>query len=364
MLKTSKFIINETANNEFAQYFSEHGEGLLVNTTDMDWQPISFSGVRVSIEPTANGPITYVKFLNAEGFMSQDKETFVDDDLELISPPTSSETVPGYLLNSSDGLFIAVKDSFFKELRGDGEQPFNKKIPQIVEDLSWAVASHICQANPELAIQHTHPGGGLYDCLTILGPELHIDINRTGSIHFHVTKSREQSPIPMGSWQLQLIHGTDPKIFARRICELAGLPFTSPRPKTTPHTLTYRVISNLLQENTSHRKTTRATTQFIDTAGPFGSDGGRAEFPEMLAIPANQIWVIKEENSTIAWLWEGWGWNRLGERHDLYAAYRKGQSIIEIVNWLTLPESEYRSPELPKFTAEISQPRYVPYSFR
>ncbi|MBE8146482.1 hypothetical protein IOD13_09295 [Brevibacterium casei] len=35
---------------------------------------------------------------------------------------------------------------------------------------SWWVASEFLRRHPEFDLFETHPGGGQYDCLTILGP--------------------------------------------------------------------------------------------------------------------------------------------------------------------------------------------------
>lgn len=51
---------------------------------------------------------------------------------------------------------------------------------------SWWLASELARRHPELLIIETHPGGGQYDCLSLVKDEQTlIDVNRVGSIHIH-----------------------------------------------------------------------------------------------------------------------------------------------------------------------------------
>ena len=52
---------------------------------------------------------------------------------------------------------------------------------------SWWIASELVRGHPSLKVVETHPGGGQYDCLSIVTTEHYtvtlIDLNRSGSIH-------------------------------------------------------------------------------------------------------------------------------------------------------------------------------------
>ena len=51
---------------------------------------------------------------------------------------------------------------------------------------SWQIAAALMRCGePDLVPVHTRPGGGLYDCLTLVDPHglTRVDINRNGSIH-------------------------------------------------------------------------------------------------------------------------------------------------------------------------------------
>ena len=53
----------------------------------------------------------------------------------------------------------------------------------------WWVVSEVIRRHPELKVEETYPMDGFYDCLTIYGvtngQQVHIDLNRNGSIHAH-----------------------------------------------------------------------------------------------------------------------------------------------------------------------------------
>ncbi|MGJ7561870.1 TY-Chap2 family putative peptide chaperone [Brevibacterium casei] len=120
---------------------------------------------------------------------------------------------------------------------------------------SWWVASEFLRRHPEFDLVETHPGGGLYDCLAILGPRgatgpTHIDLNRKGRIHIH---SGISPNFDANSWELELPveWSSEAKQRNRRQLPLfleaaVGLSAPQQTPVTTPKTLIYRVIYQLL----------------------------------------------------------------------------------------------------------------------
>jgi hypothetical protein len=96
-------------------------------------------------------------------------------------------------------------------------------------------------------ILHTQPGGGQYDCLTIVsatGDEGHIDLNRNGRIHlvqrFDGRPGNESEPI---EWDDYLL--ADPRTFVDDLERAIGLPTPPHVPPSTSRTLTYRVLAAL-----------------------------------------------------------------------------------------------------------------------
>ena len=75
----------------------------------------------------------------------------------------------------------------------------------VVNAGSWTVAVEFTRAAPGLQVFETHPGGGQYDCLTLVADDVKVDINRVGSIHAHASPTGEHTPlIPAGQWQAML----------------------------------------------------------------------------------------------------------------------------------------------------------------
>ena len=74
------------------------------------------------------------------------------------------------------------------------------QINPIVEAASWRIATEICRRSPEIKIRHTRPGGGMYDCLSLVGPsKSHAHFNRVGS--FHVFNRLDGKDLP-DSWDV------------------------------------------------------------------------------------------------------------------------------------------------------------------
>lgn len=181
----------------------------------------------------------------------------------------------------------------------------------IVNAGSWHVATEFVRAFPVLRLFHTHPGGGQYDCLTILGEGLKIDINRAGgSIHIHDSRLGSRSPfIPGPEWQNLLMLGAPPRELAQQIALGCGLDWPKKTPATQPHALVYRVIAQILEATVFDPAHWNATTQFLDTSGMTvpGDGVGVASHPEISALPANKVWMVTADDEVRTWLWDGWG---------------------------------------------------------
>lgn len=119
---------------------------------------------------------------------------------------------------------------------------------------SWWVASELLRRHPELQIVETHPGGGQYDCLAIIGEqspdELHIDLNRAGRMHVHTLIASRFDRTQWGiehpiEWSTELDQA-DRRLIPRYLEDAVGLAAPTQTPITTPKTLTFRVIYHLL----------------------------------------------------------------------------------------------------------------------
>ena len=229
---------------------------------------------------------------------------------------------------------------------------------RIVNAGSWHVAAEFVRAFPNVRVFHTHPGGGQYDCLSIVGDALSIDINRAGgSIHVHDSPAGARSPlIPGPEWQDLLLRGTAPRELAQRIASGCGLDWPKTTPSTRPHVLVYRVIAQVLEGAVFDPAHWDATTQFFDSSGGMGDHMGVTPHPEISMLPANKVWVILANDEARAWLWDGWAWTAGGERRDLYAAYRSGSTTADLAALLMRPRPRDRSPSLPTIPGLPRQP--------
>lgn len=119
---------------------------------------------------------------------------------------------------------------------------------------SWWVASELLRRHPELELVETHPGGGLYDCLTIIGErgmnELHIDLNRVGRMHVHTPMASRFDRTRWGiehpvEWSTERDQ-TDRRLIPRFLEDAVGLASPTQTPVSTPKSLAFRVIYQLL----------------------------------------------------------------------------------------------------------------------
>ena len=119
---------------------------------------------------------------------------------------------------------------------------------------SWWVASELLRRHPELELVETHPGGGLYDCLTIIGErgphELHIDLNRAGRMHVHSPMASRFDRTRWGiehpvEWSTERDQ-SDRRLIPRFLEDAVGLAAPAQTPVTTPKSLAFRMIYQLL----------------------------------------------------------------------------------------------------------------------
>lgn len=147
--------------------------------------------------------------------------------------------------------------------------------PLLREIASWRFVAELARRYPgTFAIIETHPGGGLYDCLSIYSQADphnggHIDLNRAGSAHIHrpfgPTGAARSVP---GLWD-DLLAAPDPKTVLDRVCAQAGLPPVTTLPAAGPDTLSCRFIAAFLSHATLGRAQWTCRNGYLDSA-----DGG------------------------------------------------------------------------------------------
>jgi hypothetical protein len=117
--------------------------------------------------------------------------------------------------------------------------------PSVLEAASWRLASELVRRHPKtLRLIRTHPGGGQYDCLTLLaldGSDGVVQLNRHGTIQVHARFDGRPQDWEPTSWDTYL--KADPREFLDALEVASGLPSPSSVPPSTPRTLTYRVLA-------------------------------------------------------------------------------------------------------------------------
>lgn len=200
---------------------------------------------------------------------------------------------------------------------------------------SWDIAWRLVRGCPELQVYETHPGGGTYDCLTLVSRNIKIDINRVGSIHIRHSPAGAAHPMFAAEQWMQRSQGPGgTQQLADEILEFCRVAKQMRVPSARE--TTYRIIARLLASRQYDDAKWDARSQFLDTAD--GGGGLRWPVPsvEMSQIPANEIWVIvRDESRPVAWLWDGWLWSPSGERLNLYGRFQSNASIDSLVSLVT-----------------------------
>jgi hypothetical protein len=145
-----------------------------------------------------------------------------------------------------------------------GEPPDRR----VFEAASWRLASALVRRHPDdLRILHTHPGGGQYDCLTIIrrrssGPG-RVELNRVGSLQ--VVERFDGRPGEwLATWEDYL--RDDESAFAAGLERGAGLTPRQVGSVGSAAALTYDVLAALAATATVHVPVA-IESGYIDTSG-------------------------------------------------------------------------------------------------
>ena len=221
----------------------------------------------------------------------------------------------------------------------------------VLEAASWRLASELVRRHPDSTrILRTHPGDGMYDCLTIVSTENNagtIQLNREGTIQV----SERFDDAPGDEWEPTAWDDylrADPRDFLVRLERASGLLQPSHVPPAVPMTLTYRVLAALA--STAFKSIHRIEIQpgYIDTSG-YGSgpntaldafssipaDLLRAHDGDLLGEPGYRFWVLLRDDTPILAFEqkEGMVWSRHdAAARDLMDMYRhSNRNVLSVV---------------------------------
>jgi hypothetical protein len=351
------------SSRELLDFIADHeGRGFICPVEDSRFGARHFQRMTLSIEPTDRGPMAVVCLEPASGYLDEN-DTDVVTRLELHSRPEPHEWMPAWWLHSTEGRFLVTAPHLSILHREDPECAVEAcrrnwaAMGNSIESASWQIAVEIARTDPRIRIFRTHPGGGQYDCLTLLGAAAGISINRVGSIHWdHSRNGREGDTVAGDEWQARVLAGVSPRVIAEEVCARAGLPWPKPRPSTQAHTLAYRVIAHSAERARREDRPWRAATQFLDSSGGFGGSMRPPLSADMSGIAGNYLWIAGMLDQPPAWFWDGWVWTSSGERRDLLALHRAGASLDDLVDVSFVKPGRSAAPPLPEVGLLPTQP--------
>lgn len=206
-----------------------------------------------------------------------------------------------------------------------------------VYEQSWWIGSELARRQSRLRITETHPGDGLYDCLSIgddgVGPGVDgtISLNRHGTLHTH------GGPIDNLTW-MHAVAAESPHDVVREL-EMRMRWDVPGAPPTTPRSLAYRAISRLLTRTLNDREEWRVRQASKDNHWlPVPIDDLRRRFPQASSTLEGLVegrpgaWAILRNGDPAALVIEDGTLHRASDVVDLMPVYRGRRRLDDVVD--------------------------------
>lgn len=225
---------------------------------------------------------------------------------------------------------------------------------QLKEVLSWRLVTELWRRRPNtFLLLETHPGGGTYDCLTLLdrrsaSSARSLYINREGSVTA-TAKSGKSRFWP--DWVERMLIAS-PDGLLKEVSTALGLPTSGRLPPSIPATLVFRFVSDFLTHSLGHRVQWECRNGFLDTSG-YG--GGRREewfsqFSKIGTRPRPQKMASDSSWADAYYYWflvcdgepklclstDGNAFKRSGEVFDLALLYQAKRRIWPLITTVAL----------------------------
>lgn len=247
-------------------------------------------------------------------------------------------------------------DEFFPDI--SGRDPARS----IREAASWRLTAELVRRYPErFSVIETHPGGGQYDCITLLDKDKNsnlstIDLNRVGSIWVH---RRDHSSWTWRDCWHELVTADDLRPQLDRLCAVADLPPVGlapadPLPRPTRPVIAYRMIAAFLAHQVFSQARWQCLNGNLDSSGM--SSGVRDQFfdkfPAARERMTYEAGLFEEYEQAAYGFWflvkddeprlaiepgQGIAWASDGRKHDLFARYQRTHRIWPVVWTATGP---------------------------
>ncbi|MCE3554511.1 hypothetical protein LWC33_24015 [Pseudonocardia sp. RS11V-5] len=211
---------------------------------------------------------------------------------------------------------------------------------------SWWIASELVRRSPKLLLVETHPGDGMYDCLSLVRRTDNvtttlIDLNREDRAHVHVAEAYE--PITWAD-AFAARGGHD---VVRSLEQAAGLIPAAKAPPTGQRVLTYRLIARILTSLIDDRHEWDARSGQLDSSGMDATAAHRPEllhFPsvveslrdsrpdDLFGRPGYRFWMLLRDNDPVA-VFDTDGRLHLPNRRpsELLPIYKRSRSLTTVI---------------------------------
>ena len=227
---------------------------------------------------------------------------------------------------------------------------------ELIEVLSWKIVSEFMRCFPgKFKIIETHPGGGQYDCLSIVDGKDTVlaHFNRKGQLTiFHkcdpsTFMAIDRSTPPVDIWKSFLTVDRSIKEHLSHLLSLLNLTLPKPRPPSTPEILVYRFIAGVLKYTMYCGTRWGCRNGFVDTSG-YGGGIAKDYFThftkakerlhirkpnDLSGIPAYRYWfILKQENPVACLETNGTLWTVDDKSFRLQDIYKHDHRIWNLIN--------------------------------
>src|ERR1700722_3471900 len=183
----------------------------------------------------------------------------------------------------------------------------------ILEAASWRLTAELARRYPDrFLVIETHPGGGQYDCITLIDEDKNsilsrIDLNRAGSIWVH--RLDHSSWTWRDCWQ-ELVTADDLRPLLDRLRVQAGLPPVGLAPadrlpRSTRSVVTYRMIAAFLAHQVFSRTRWQCLNGYLDSSGMSGGVRHQFfdEFPAARERMTNSVNLFDDGGQAASGFW-------------------------------------------------------------
>lgn len=217
---------------------------------------------------------------------------------------------------------------------------------QLLNAYSWWLAAELVRRNPHLIIHETHPGGGMYDCLSVRdgrhlsnAPTL-VDINRAGRIHAF----RQNLDGTVHDLTFTWAEALSVEYLHRLVDEIEMIVGLNPEEEwpPTPRSRAYELLAETLMSQVNEIAIWDVRNE-IDDSDPFvdGLNGYIQQFPSIVDRPRSEQEALAGHNA------------QLGSGYRYWAILRNQEPVL-VVSAEGIAYTRHRSMQLSELTVDMA----------